>query len=84
MAAMNKSQTDAIKQLEAALQLCQKSGLALVGIDGALLATVADTAFKAECRVMSSCQAVLNRSNNYHAGTVTVETHKVYLDSGAS
>lgn len=81
---MKKIQFDAIKQLESALQLCKQSGLALVGIDGNLYATVADSAFKAECRAMSSCEAVLNRSNNDHAGTVTIETHTVYLDSGAT
>lgn len=81
---MKNSQIDAIRQLEAALQLCMQSGLALVGIDGDLYATVADNAFKAECRVRSSCEAVLNRSNEDHSGTVRVETHLVYLDSGAT
>lgn len=84
VALMTKNQIVAIRQLEAALQRCKQSGLALVGIDGNLLATVADAAFKAECQAMSSCEAVLNRSNNDHAGTVTVETHRVYLDSGAT
>ena len=44
---MKKSQADAIRQLEAALLACKRSGLALVGIDSALFATVADAAFKA-------------------------------------
>ncbi|MNJ54542.1 hypothetical protein D3C77_499880 [compost metagenome] len=81
---MKKNQADAIKQLETALLACKRSGLALVGIDNNLYATVADAAFKDECRAMSSCEAVLNRSNNDHAGTVTVETQRVYLDSGAT
>lgn len=81
---MKKNQIDAIRQLEVALQRCKQSGLALVGIDGNLYATVADAAFNAECRAMSSCEAVLKRSCDDHAGTVTVETHRVYLDSGAT
>lgn len=81
---MNKRQVDAIKQLEAALQLCKKSGLALVGIDGNLFATIADAAFKTECRAMSSCEAVLNRHNNDHSDTVAIDAHGAYLDSGAA
>ena len=77
---MTKAQTEAIKQVEAALLACKRSGLALVGIDASIFATVADSAFKAECRSQSSCEAMLNRSNDDHAGTVTVEIHKVYID----
>ena len=81
---MKKNQLDAIKQLEAALLLCKKSGLALVGIDNNIFATVADAAFKAECRTLSSCEAVLNRNNTDHAGTTSIDTSGVYLDSGAT
>ncbi|MCF5371940.1 hypothetical protein [Pseudomonas syringae] len=81
---MTKAQIDAIKQLEVALLACKRSGLALVGIDGSIFATVADSAFKAQCRSQSSCEAMLNRSNEDHTGTVKVETHDVYLDSGAA
>ncbi|NNB33942.1 hypothetical protein [Pseudomonas fragi] len=81
---MNKSQNSAIKQLETALKLCKQSGLALVGIDSDLFATVADSAFKSECRAQSSCEAMLSRSNRDHAGTVMLDTSKVYLDSGAT
>lgn len=81
---MKKNQADAIKKLETALQACKRSGLALVGIDCALYATVADAAFKAECRTRSSCEVVLDRSNDDHADTVTIQTHRAYLDSGAT
>lgn len=81
---MTKAQLDAIKQLEAALLACKRSGLVLAGIDTSIFATVADNAFRAECRSLSACEAMLNRSNDDHAGTITVETHKVYLDSGAT
>jgi len=81
---MTKNQVEAIKQLEAALQLCKRAGLVLVGIDSDLFATVADKSFHAECRSQSSCEAMLNRSNCDHPGTVTVETHQVYLDSGGA
>lgn len=81
---MNDRQQDSIKQLEIALQRCKQSGIAFVGIDGHLYATVTDEAFKSQCRTMSSCEAVLSRSNDGHAGTVRVKTHSVYLDSGAT
>ncbi|MDH4602432.1 MULTISPECIES: hypothetical protein [Pseudomonas syringae group] len=81
---MNKNQQDALEQLEAALKLCKHVGLAIVGVDSDLYATVYDGAFKAKSRVMSSCEAVLDRSNDDHGGTATVKTHGVYLDSGAT
>jgi hypothetical protein len=81
---MTKAQIDALAQLEDSLLLCKRSGLVLVGIGSDLLATVADSAFKAEWQKSSSCEAVLNRSNNDHKGTVHVETHRVYLDSGGA
>ncbi|MPQ71473.1 hypothetical protein [Pseudomonas sp. MWU12-2323] len=81
---MTKNQVEAIKQLEAALQLCKRAGLVLVGIDTDLHVTVADKSFKDECRSSSACEAVLDRLNDYHNGTHTLETHRVYLDSGGA
>lgn len=71
---MKKKHLDAIKLLEAALLVCKQSGLALVGIDSDIYATVVDAAFKAECRSLSSCEAVLNRNNTDHAGTTSIDT----------
>lgn len=81
---MKKNQIEAIKKLEAALLSIKRAGLVLVGIDGSLLASVNDEALKAERRSRSGVEAILDRINSDHPGTMAVSHHGSYMDSGGA
>lgn len=81
---LKKNQQEALKKLEEAFLSCKRAGLAIVGIDDNVIATVADAELIQESRSTSMCQAIHERHNTDHPLTHNVEHHGCYKDSGGA
>lgn len=78
------NQHTAIKDLEAALRNMKRAGLVMVGIDGALLASVRNEALELDMATKSACEAILERHNNDCPLTHDINHYSCYLDSGGA
>ncbi|WP_282347938.1 hypothetical protein [Pseudomonas sp. PS01301] len=78
------NQQAAIKDLEAALRNMKRAGLVMVGIDGALLASVRNDELEQEMLARSACEAILERQNNDCPLTHDINHYGCYRDSGGA
>lgn len=78
------NQQAAIKDLEAALPSMKRAGLVMVGIDGALLASVGNEALERDMLATSACVAILERHNNDCPLTHDINRYGIYRDSGGA
>lgn len=81
---MKANQVAAIKKLEAALLSCKRAGLALVGMDDNLFASVDDAEFKETTQLSSACEVILGRHNSGHPTTESIKHYGCYRDSGGA
>lgn len=81
---MNKSQEEAIRQLEKALLRMKRNGLAMVGSDDCLIVVVEDEEFQQAAMEDSSCEAARSMRRDCHPNSASVKTYGVYLDSGGA